>query len=309
MAAPGDARNGYTSSTSLTDVATYLWIGYRWILATTLLSILGSFLAYILIAPMYLGSVVVVEASSDRNKLNSSLGSSLGQLGSLANLTGISIGSSGGITEEALAVLRSEQFTESFLANQGAVPDLYARQWDPARARWRADTKPPSPARAAKYFRKKIEFVVQDKKTGLTTINVYWKDPVVAAKWANELVRQLNFEMRMREIDKADASIRFLEKEESLTTVASTHEAIGRLLEAQIRQRMIAHVTPEFVFRIVDKAVAPDREDIAWPDRLWLLLGGPLIGFACSALIIVLLGPHLLNLREKIRVVSAIKNE
>jgi len=45
----------------------------------------------------------------------------------------------------------------------------------------------------------------------MLTISVEWRDRDVAAQWANQLVAQLNEEMRQRAIDEATGMILYLD--------------------------------------------------------------------------------------------------
>ena len=49
----------------------------------------------------------------------------------------------------------------------------------------------PTEQKAIKSF-KSILSVDEDKKSGLISLSISWKDPEVAAQWANDLVKQLN---------------------------------------------------------------------------------------------------------------------
>jgi LPS O-antigen subunit length determinant protein (WzzB/FepE family) len=121
-------------------------------------------------------------------------------------------------------------------------------------------------------------------------LQVEWTDREQAALWANELVRRLNAEMRQRALAKADASVGYLEKELSGTTAVASREAIGRLIEAQINQRMLANVQHEYAFRVVDKAMPPDARDFVRPKRLLMLVVGALTGCILSVMCVLLVG-------------------
>lgn len=232
--------------------------------------------------PVYRATAVLIPASNERNNMSGALNSALGQLGGLAALAGIGPGSGDLETEEALAVLRSRQFTERFIDDLNLMPVLYAGRWDKKANNWIADGKsPPTKAAAYKYFNG-IRKVIQDKKTGLIALQVDWTDREQAATWANELAARLNAEMRGRAIRQVEASLSFLEKEQETTATLATRDAISRLTEAQIKQRMLANVTQEYAFRIVDRAIAPDANDPQRPKKLLLFLLGPIVGFALA---------------------------
>jgi hypothetical protein len=89
---------------------------------------------------------------------------------------------------------------------------------------------------------------------GLITVSIEWTDREIAAKWVNALVARLNSEMRARAIASSQSSQSFLEKELQATATIETRQAINRLMEAQINQRMLANVTQGMVLRTVDRA-------------------------------------------------------
>jgi uncharacterized protein involved in exopolysaccharide biosynthesis len=119
------------------------------------------------------------------------LNSALGQLGGLAALAGFSPGSSDAATEEALAVLKSRQFTDRFIADLNLMPALFESRWDAQARAWKPNKNgPPTQAQAFRAF-SRLRSIVEDKKTGLITINVDWRDRKEAALWANELATRL----------------------------------------------------------------------------------------------------------------------
>ena len=255
-------RNG---DIDLRLVVKRLWERRLWIIAGACISTIVFAAAAFLMTPIYRASTVLVSASTDRSSVDS-LGGALGQLGSLASLVGINIGSGGSQVEEALAVLKSREFTEAFIRDKNLLPVLFYKRWDNSTHSW--IRKGPTLAKAYKFFNEKVRTVSQDKKTGLVTKpEIEWKDREIAAQWANELVARLNAEMRRRAIFSTNAAIGYLQRELANTTVVDTRQTINRLMEAQINQRMVANVTEQYAFRVVDRALVPDRSDMARPKR------------------------------------------
>lgn len=273
----------------LPAIAAKLWRQRGWIAASitvcTLIAVAIAFFS----TPLYLAEAVLVPASSDRGALNGSLNAARSPLGGLASIAGINVGGDME-TEEALAVLRSRQFTEAFIQGRQLMPVLFADKWDAAQRQWKSGTKQPTAAQAFRYFDRRIRSIVQDKKTGLVTLQIEWRDREQAAQWANELVQNLNAEMRAREIAKTDASVGYLEQELRGTTAVATRDAISRLIESQIKQRMLANVTQEYSFRIVDRALAPDSGDTVKPRKEILLVAGVMVGLALGVIGVLLAG-------------------
>jgi uncharacterized protein involved in exopolysaccharide biosynthesis len=260
-------------------------VAWRWFLIGSIVVSTALFVAVALLSrPVYRASIVLIPTSQERNGIAGTLNSTLGQLGGLAALAGFSAGSSDAATEEALGVLRSRQFTDRFITELNLMPVLFAERWDQTAGAWKSTEKgPPTPARAFRFFTD-IRDIVEDKKTGLITINVDWTDRKEAAAWANELAARLNAEMRARAIVQVDNSMQFLEKELLATSTVATRDAINRIIEAQMKQRMFANVTQEYAFRVVDHAVAPDADSPLRPKKMLLFLLGPLVGFALGVI-------------------------
>lgn len=258
----------------------------RWLILAVTLIVAGSCTAYaFLSSPVYRATTVLVPVGGERGPGN--LDSALGQLGGLASLVGIGgFGAKDSATEEALAVLRSREFLERFIVDHNLLPRLFRRRWNAFARRWKGSLgDQPTMARGVKYLNDKLLAVSRDKKTGLVTVSVDWGDRQEAADWANELVARVNAEMRGRAMTNASAYTAYLEKELSSTQLVETREAINRLIEAQIKQRMVASVTREYAFRTVDRALPPDEDDFVWPARAALVFGGLVGGFllACMA--------------------------
>ncbi len=258
-----------------------------WILGSVLLFTAGFTAAAFIMTPIYRATTILVPANPGQS--SGGMSGALGQLGGIASLAGINIGSKASVTEEALAVLRSRGFTERFITDEKLMPKLFASKWNAAAGTWNTD-KPPTPAKAFRYFDEKIRSVDQDKKTGLVTLQIDWRDRIAAAAWANELVERLNQEMRARAIGEADASLGFLKNELQSTSEVVTRDAIGHLMESQIKQRMYADVTKEYVFRIVDRAMAPDADNPVRPQKLAMIAAGPFLGLVIGVLLALVSG-------------------
>jgi uncharacterized protein involved in exopolysaccharide biosynthesis len=269
---------------NLRELGSRLAAGRWWILASAVLFAAIAAAVAFLTTPTYRATTVLVAASTDKGGLGS-LGSALGQLGGLASLAGVNVGAADAQTQEALAVIQSREFTEAFIQDEQLMPKLYAARWDERARAWKGDRAEwPTLAQAFKRFDEHVRSVSRDKTTGLITLNIRWRDPVEAARWANTLVARLNAEMRSRAIARTSASLGYLEKELAVTSAVETRQAVSRLIEAQINQRMLANVTQEYAFRVVDRALPPDPLDIVWPQKALLLIAGPVFGVIFGAL-------------------------
>ncbi len=265
-------------------VGVRLWSRRRWILVSVLLFSAGFAAAAFLMIPTYRATTVLAPAYAGSGSMGS-MSPAIGQLGAWASLAGINLGSADAQAEESLAVLRSREFTEAFIRDEGLMPELFRKRWDQNTQQWKG--KPPgwpTLAQASKYFNKHVRTVSRDKLTGLITLQIEWRDPVTATTWVNTLVKRLNAEMRSRAIASTNASVGYLERELAKTSEVETRQAINRLMEGQINRRMLANVTEEFAFRVVDRALPPDRKDTATPSKALLLAVGPVLGLMFGAI-------------------------
>jgi uncharacterized protein involved in exopolysaccharide biosynthesis len=286
-------NHGAESGISSAELFARLWQRRLWI-GTSTLFFAGIFtVTAFFVTPIYRATALLVPAGADRKQQMGSLSSALGQLGGLASLAGLNVGSMDTETEEALAVLRSREFTERFIAEKSLMPKLFSSRWNSAENTWNvAAKKQPTPADAYKYVDRRVRHISRDVKTGLVTLQIDWKDREEAANWANAMVERINAEMRDRAITQADANIGYLTQELAKTTEVGTRDAINRLIEAQIRQRMVATVTQQYAFRVIDRAMAPDAKDRESPIKILYLLSGLGLGFAVGCFAALVVGPR-----------------
>lgn len=267
-----------------------LWTQRR-IIAISMVIVMMAFVALAFFStPIYRSSVEFISSSSGQSGLGGSLFSALDSLGGLASQAGINLSDDDAVTEESLAVLKSRELTQAFINDRNLMPKLFPKKWDEQNRRWRVEPdEQPTPEQAFRRFDEDIRTVVRDKKTGLITLQIDWRDRNEAADWANELVRRVNAEMRSRAIANAEASVGFLQRELNSTSDIGTREAINRLIETQVKQRMIANVTPDYAFRVVDRATAPDADDPIRPKKLVLLALSPLVGFVVGIALVLIM--------------------
>lgn len=233
-------------------------------------------------APIYAAVSVFVPAGVGGG---STASNSIAALGALSSIAGLNFAANDDPVAEALAVLESCDFTSRFIADLELMPEFYPKLWDADSHSWKVgvDQRPTS-NKACRFFSKYVRFVSRDKRTGLIHLKVLWVDPEKAAFWANELVRRLNDEMRARVVGRAEASVFYLEEELSRTSIVATRDAISRIMEAQIKERMIANVTEDFVFRVVERAVAADKDDFVSPRRVFILIQGLMLGLSVGVI-------------------------
>ncbi len=261
----------------LADVWRTLVAGRALIAVLTVLSVAAAAAFAFLATPVYRAETLLVPVeNSDKTT------SPLLQLGALENLAGIG---AGGASAEALAALGSRVFTDAFIREEKLMPVLFSERWDGARGAWKTGEEIPTAWDAYQTFNRKVRFVSKDVKTGLVTLAIEWRDPELAAQWANRLVQRINAERRAEAIREAETSITYLKEQLAETSLVEMQQAIYQLIEAKIKKIMVAKSLDEYAFKVIDPAVPP--QEIASPRRVPLILLGLLFGLIVSALVVL----------------------
>ena len=151
---------------------------------------------------------------------------------------------------------------------------MFEEIWDTESQSWLVQTQEDEPTeqKAVEAF-KSILSVNEDKKSGLINLSISWKDPVVAAEWANDLVKQLNEQLREKAITDSQKRVGYLEQELAKTTLQDMRAVLYNLLESEKQKAMLANVNEDFALEVIDPAVTPENREK--PNRkLIVALGG-----------------------------------
>jgi uncharacterized protein involved in exopolysaccharide biosynthesis len=266
---------------SIADVVAGLW-RFRWssvaiVACTTLLAAIVAFTS----TPIYRAEVLLSPLADD-GVGGGGLGGIVRQLGDFAPLVGMGGGlGSVGLKEETMALVKSRTFLVQFIQGENLMPVLYPELAE--RSASAPDDDAPSVGDAYRRFGRSVLSVQEDKDSGLVRLAIEWRDPKIAASWANKLVRRINDHMRTRAIDEAQRSIGYLQKELEKTSVLGVQDSIYRLVESHISQITLANARDGYAFRVIDPAVPAEERDFVKPRRVLLIalgvVGGALLAF------------------------------
>jgi LPS O-antigen subunit length determinant protein (WzzB/FepE family) len=237
-----------------------IWSGRWLIIAITSLFAVGG-VTYALVAQEWYRAEVVLAPADKKGGMSGALS----QLSGLASLAGVSVG--GGDNNEPLAVLKSKDFAREFITDMNLMAVLLKD--------WKGD-KEPDIRDALKIFTETVRTVSDDKKTGLVTLGVRWKDADTAALWANEMVKRLNDRLRNQALVEAERNVAYLQKEMAATSVVSLQQSMGRVLEGEMQKLMLARGNEQFAFKVIDRATPPKQRDA--PKRALIAIVATLAG-------------------------------
>ena len=91
------------------------------------------------------------------------------------------------------------------------------------------------------------------------TISIEHQSPIIAAQWVNWLVEDVNA-VKAQEVAEAEKSIEYLKQQVANTSLADLQVMFFELIQSQTETVMLAEVRPEFVFKTIDPAVAPEEK-------------------------------------------------
>ncbi len=286
-----------TQHISIGELVKVLYLRKKLILAFT--SVL-SLCSYILLSQMpdqYSATVVLAPAKKETNDLSGALG----QFGGLAPLAGISFGR-GETTESQIAqeIMKSWSFIDKFIQVHKIAPEIYAaRRWskskndlqfddrlyDTTRHEWlimnpqTGELGPPSSWKLYKSFKNKLT-VVENTKTGLVRVTIEYFSPYLAKQWLDTFIADINFHMQARQVERVTRNIDYLRAEIQKTSVAEMREVFFTIIEEQMKAKMLAQASPEYVFVTVSPVMIP--ESTSSPKRLLIMMIVVLFGLIIS---------------------------
>jgi uncharacterized protein involved in exopolysaccharide biosynthesis len=235
----------------------------------------GLAVAYALYTPESFKAETLLSPAQEEK---SGASSALSQFGGLAAMAGVSIPSDSNV-EQVVATLNSRKFLRAYIERNKLAPVLFDEIWDADNQAWKVPSPEDEPTeqKAIKSFKACLS-VDEDKKSGLISLSISWKDPDIAAQWANDLVKQLNEQLREQAIADSKKRVGYLEQELAKTTLQDMRAVLYNLLESEKQKAMLANVNEDFALEVIDPAVAPETREK--PKRkLIVALGGVCGGF------------------------------
>jgi uncharacterized protein involved in exopolysaccharide biosynthesis len=274
---------------SLTELVT-VSIRRPWLVAAIVIG--SAALAYsvsFLFTPVYRAQVVVMpQTDQDMDRAMGSVSTLTNELGGLAALAGLdSMGSQK--KNEAIEVLRARATTAQLIGQDGLMPILYEKLWDKSRNAWRDGVRVPSMTEAVDRFQKKVRVITEDRRTGTVTLDVTWRDPQLATKWATDLITLVNARMRQTAETEADRTLRYLDGEIARTQAVEMQAVLFRLVATQLRKKLLAEVRDEYAFKMIDPATVPDLRRPDFPNRPLFAALGVLVGLIAALVVVMVL--------------------
>lgn len=268
----------------------------KWlIISITSAAAIISIVVSLMMTEFYRAESVLVAADTGQSS------GAMSQFGGAAALLGVNLGNNSGEgINAAIATLRSHQFISRFIDRHNLLVPLFASSWnkreqravihetiyDTSTSEWVGKGGKPTALEAYRVFNGILSVAGPDRTTGIVTVAINWHNPEEAASWVNLLVRDLNQEVRDRDVHEANSAISFLRQQLESTQLIDMQRVFYQLIESQTRITMLADVREEYVFRLIDSAVVPDRK--SGPRRALVCIIGTALGGISSLLILLI---------------------
>ena len=162
--------------------------------------------------------------------------------------------------------------------------------YDPESDSWVREVKPPrSSAPSLQEAHKEfltIFRVSQDKLTSYVSVSIEHQSPILAAKWVNLIVEDVNSAVKKQDVAEAERSIAYLKQQIAKTSLADLQAMFFELIQSQTETVMLAEVRPEYVFKTIDPAVIPEMK--SKPSRALICILGTVLGGILSIIIVLI---------------------
>mgnify|MGYP003649684975 CR=1 FL=1 len=263
-----------------------LWAEKWLITGITAVAAMISVVVALTMTEIYTAETTLAQAEQEQSS-----GGLASQFGGAAALLGVNINSgSGDNINTAIATLMSRQFIGRFIEENNLLVPLFASNWNkstqnsvideniynPIDIEWLRESGGPTPQEAFRKFSEILTVTGPDRNTGIVTVAISWHNPIEAAEWVNQLVAALNQDLLTRDVQEANNAISYLRRQLEITQLVDMQRVFYQLIESQIRITMLADVRDEYVFRVIDPAVVPDRRSA--PRRALICVIGTMAG-------------------------------
>ena len=227
-------------------------------------------------------------------------------LSSLASITGRKITNQANSTNEAVQILKSYKFFSEILAEYDMRPSLMGSiGWDINKKELIMNSDiydvnkktwtdiAPTDQEAYEYW-VEIFSVSQDIDTGFLAMEIKHFSPYLAKQWLDNIVYSINEKAKSKAIFEAENSIEYLKPQFQRTELSEVKLVLASLIQEQIQTIMLAKSKPEYLFKVIDPAYAPESK--SEPKRSVICIIGAFLGLFFS-IIVGLLREFTINLK------------
>ena len=274
-----------------------LFIGFT----TTICSLI--FILYSLMLPnVYKSKAILMPV-----EVSSGMRGMLGQYSGLANLAGISLpAESSSKSQEAIARIKSYEFFNNHFLPKIKLENLLAvKEWNQENntliykenkfntnsGQWLQKNKfsssnTPSSQEAYSEF-KKIINISEDKNTLFISLSVEHHSPIIAQRWVELIMKQIDLVMRDKDKQDATESLEYLTNLAPNINYENIKETLTSLQQEQMKRLMLIEASESYIFKVLDAPIVPEMKSS--PNRLLIFIVGIIVGILSGVLVSLVL--------------------
>jgi len=284
------------------EIFASLWAGRRIVAGVSLVAAAMSVVVSLSLPNIYTANTLLSPAEQSSGGLSSLMS----QYGGLASLAGLTLPSGGDASKAQLGIqlMQSRAFISDFVTRRELLPDLMAVDswnmetseitydpdiYDEKQNVWTREAHAPLLPKPSdqEAFKEFIDILTisEDPQTGFISVSIEHQSPIVAAQWLEWLITDINAAVKMQDVTEATRSIEYLKQQAANTSLAELQAMFFELIQSQTETVMLAEVRPEYVFKTIDPAVAPEEKSA--PSRALICVAGTFLGGIAGCILVL----------------------
>lgn len=252
------------------EIIKYLWTKKITIFLVTFVCAVSSIFYSLSIPNQYRAEVTLSPTDTSGNSI---AGSMTSQMGGIASLAGINLGSMDSPESlQALEIMQSWGFIETFINdNQLLIPLVATKGWnknnntliidnniyDSENNKWIKNI--PTSFKLFENLRGRIG-VIKNVETKMITVSMDHYSPSVAKELLELYIKAINDHMRLRKLTESNMNIEFLGAQLNKTSIKEMKDILFTIIETETKNIMLAKARPEYAFSTVSKAMVAEEK-------------------------------------------------
>lgn len=286
-------NNSSNDPVDLYDLTMWMWSQRNFLGFMSLIAAIISIMIALILPNNYISNVTLMPKDT---QLDVSLTGGRGGGFDFGGLSSLIIGENSDTdpnTILAKELMVSKGFIVDFIKKYDYLPEiLHARRWESGSIVYASD--------GYNQVEDKLEYIPQDyeiykafllrftietdRKTLYTRLGFEHVSPYFAQELLTNLVKEVNDNVKEREVDKATKSIEYLDEVISETTMRDLNLLLNKLKEENLKILMLAEIDDYFILDIVDPPFLPTEK--SKPYRALICVFGTFFGYLIGLFIL-----------------------
>jgi capsular polysaccharide biosynthesis protein len=225
---------------------------------------------------------------------------------SIASMAGLSLPQSDSENKInlGLEVMLSREFLYSFIRDKNLMVSIMASKgwdpitdqiiideniYDPIKNIWVSSRFPQTGPSIHDAYEEFLSYITLEKNklTGFITLSITSPSPINSRDWVNLLIEDINVVTKNKDLSKTNKALDFLNEQVSKTTLKELRDVFYSIIESELRTKMLASVSSEYLFSIIDKPIVAERK--ISPNRVFISIIGAILGFIIGLTYVLML--------------------